>query len=262
MPEQCEVPQEIREAFGPEEALHPDLFGSKCELRFGRVGDGSESVVTIINHPLVLSLYHGEVFHHQLNSMLRQKTEALKVAWKEHDWRSFIWLHERPYRPGALKKVLARAILGELTPEDYWDLCASVWVDTEQEDDPVWHTLWKNKLSHHRRHAMQTFEEVEAFGALALGTTLYRGEGRELRGVDIYVPDRWSWAMMHGQTVPDHRRRWSWTTDIEIARRFAGRSGAIRTIRVADLKSPPLVFIGRRGESEVLVDPLSIPRLP
>ena len=53
----------------------------------------------------------------------------LQKAKADGDWNSYIFLHERPYRVGALEYA-SESGLGQ-SPSEYWRLVGGVWLDLE-----------------------------------------------------------------------------------------------------------------------------------
>ena len=58
------------------------------------------SVDQMVHHPLVIGLAHDASY---MNQRYRQKKGLLAKAEADGDWGQYIFLHERPYRIGALE---------------------------------------------------------------------------------------------------------------------------------------------------------------
>lgn len=124
--------ENLRDLFGMDETLDAALVPYLEELEgFGQC----------LKHPLVFSVpYMGE--NGMLNQRLDQKQRACDKAWDNNEWATFMWLHERPYRLQALLEMEPY-----LDDDEYWDVLASAWVDTENawQNLEEWYELWQSE---------------------------------------------------------------------------------------------------------------------
>ncbi|MDM8004616.1 MAG: hypothetical protein QUV05_00470 [Phycisphaerae bacterium] len=195
--------------------------------------------VPTVRHPLVNFVCYSPKFNDQLNKQLRYKKEAMDHAVSQRDWETCIWLHERPWRIDALRKLAS-----VLSDKEYFRLLGSVWMDSE--------SLWQYRRlargllsprgrSLEARRCMMNNEELEVFDLLPNPVVVYRGCGR---GNQL----GWSWTL--------DRKQAEW-----FARRFAslddGRFGGLVLVGECHSSSVVAYFTGR-NESEVLVDPRDV----
>jgi hypothetical protein len=147
-------------------------------------------------------------------------------ALRAKDWHSFIYLHERPWRPFILWSVA-----DQIDDQVYWDLTRGVWIDSENiwQNRVVWHQL----LLTSRRGSFMSEENRAEFEKLPDPVTVYRGyvKGKNFSG-------------------------YSWTTDQEKAWWFAKRFAHLGTpqVRRATLSKDRLfAYINDRDEQEVII---------
>lgn len=209
-----------------EEDLHSDLLPYIADHpSFGRV----------LHHPLMIELTVSAYQHGALNHRYLAKRSAVKRALRAQDWHQYVFLHERPYRMGALH----RSVAGGLRDADYWQLVGAVWVDCENvhEDLAMWRSTWRSTLPG-RNHAM-TEKEREAHLHLGDETCVWRGTG-------------------HRSSI----RSLSWTTNrdtaIWFARRFRqeGRPALLATGVV--LRDDAFAMFFGRDESEIVCGRVNI----
>ena len=191
-----------------------------------------------IKHPLVFSIVHTPSMNAFVNAQFKQKKAALKKAKNKCDWRSYVWLHERPYRIVAFLDISWR-----LDGPRYWDLLGQVWSDTENS--------WQNMG-----------EWREAFTADREGREMMSDE--DVRCVFDLPPEKGGLLPMtriyRGYRFDDALQGYSWTLDKARARWFANR------LRQDDHPSPKIVsgFVARehviayitgRDEQEIVTLP-------
>lgn len=192
-----------------------------------------------IRHPLVNFICYSPEYDDQLNEQLRAKKEAMERAVAQRDWERCIWLHERPWRIDALRKLASG-----LSDEEYFRLLGRVWTDNES----LWQyrRLLRGLLSPHgrsleARRCMMENEELEVVDSLPDQVVIYRGCGR------------------------GNRLGWSWTLDRKQAEWFAlrftmldgGRFGSLVLVGECQRSSVVAYFSGR-NESEVVIDPRDV----
>ena len=124
-----------------------------------------------VRHPLVYCIFYTPQQNALLNAQLKSKKEQLEIAISTEDWSSYIWLHEKPYRVGALSRLKTRF---KIPDKKFWELFGSVWTDSEN----IWQNreLWILLLSFpgDRESAMEA-EELEVLKGLPNKVTIYRG---------------------------------------------------------------------------------------
>lgn len=191
-----------------------------------------------IKHPLVFSIFHNPAMNAYVNAQFKQKKKALKRAENKCDWRTYVWLHERPYRIDAFLDVSWR-----LDGPRYWELLGRVWSDTENS--------WQNMS-----------EWREALTADPEGREMMSDE--DVRCVFDLTPEKGGLLPMtriyRGYRFDDALQGYSWTLDKARARWFAGR------LRQDDHPSPKIAsgFVARehviayltgRDEQEIVTLP-------
>lgn len=182
-----------------------------------------------LKHPLVYQLPLHMAW--QANDQLAQKKKALAQAVNEGDYYSYVYLYERPYRAIALENIV-----GGLEDDEYWQMCASVWTDTENhwQERLRWNRLLRSDRPE-QEHFM-TGEEQEAFAALPDELTVHRGWNGLGRAVSL-----------------------SWTLDYAKAEWFAQRLLNVRKGEPATVtsglvaKADVLGLLEGRGEQEIVI---------
>ena len=188
----------------------------------------------MVKHPLVFSIMHMEQMNGMLNEQLRNKREALARARAEGSWHTCVWLYERAYRYEGFVQIEHL-----LSDTEYWELLASVWIDSEniRENADEWEELLMSPRGN--RHATMTEGEAMEFMDLPGSIVVYQGH------------------------TLDRDDGWSWTTDREkawwFARRFAQLEGSTACMTRGIVgKSSVMAYLTRRGESEILVNPEAV----
>lgn len=183
-----------------------------------------------VKHPLVISvLFTGMAY--LLNDQLRGKQAALLEARTRHDWHRFVFLHERPYRVGALLSV--SRFIADFA---YWNLVRSVWTDSENiwqwGEEAVRDLLLKRK----GRKSVMNSADTSAFLALPPRFTIYRGWH------EPGTPFGWSWTLRQGQA------QW-------FANRMLPGGSEPRVEAFKVLRTDVIALFTERGEDEIVVDP-------
>jgi hypothetical protein len=197
-----------------------------------------EGVFTV-RHPLVNWVCYRPEFNDQLNKQLRGKKEALNCAVSQREWDTYIWLHERPWRIDALRKLAPR-----LNDEEYFRLLRSVWTDSEclwQYRRQLRSLLAPRGRNLAARRYLMTDEELTVFDSLPDPVVVYRGCGR------------------------GNRLGWSWTLDRKqgewFARRFisldGGRFGGLILVAQCQ-RSSVVAHFNSRSENEIVIDPRNV----
>jgi hypothetical protein len=181
-----------------------------------------------LNHPLVQDMMV-DAIPGLANMRLRDKRKRVNAAIARDDWNSYVFLHERPYRFQALEEALSEYDVAEPA-----DLVTSVWIDSENIHQN--YEGWSEVLATHGL-AMEP-EEQEVFDGLPEDVTIYRGCTKQ--GEDGF----------------------SWTLDKGKAEWFATRFslGGAQLLEAKVPKDAILAYLGRRGESEIVVLPEDVVR--
>jgi hypothetical protein len=196
------------------EPLHPDL------LPYFEKSTGEWEM---LRHPLVYQVPFRS--NGSANAQYAQKLKAVKEALGSWNYSQYVFLHERPYRVEAFKKIEK-----QLGIVNYWQLLTQVWIDTENQY--AYLKDWKKLLSADRgdRNDMMNDEDKESLRLLPEEVTIYRGcqEGLNENGL-------------------------SWTLDKSKAEFFANRFGKKGIILERKIpKSDIIAVLTGRNEAEVI----------
>lgn len=140
---------------------------------------------------------------------------------------------ERPYRFNELKEVMHNYEY-LLTVEERRDVLVSLWIDTEIFDAD-YADEWLEFLTEYRSDLIDTLVSIPSEGELI---TLYHGVEYDMDADDYNA--------------------YAWTTDIEVAKKFAGRFADTPrglfdvTLTIEQIFELALFYTDERGESEVL----------
>lgn len=215
---------QFQEQFGFEE-LNPAL---------GAYLYTTPSGITMLNHPLVQSVFHAPQLNKQMNNALKVKQRLLSEALVDGEWESYVFLHERPYRAQALARHM-----GRIPPEEYWRLLRTVWMDTENTWQ--WGRLKHKLLQARKPHRALLMSEDEHKMIASLGEI---------------AP-----LIFRGYTPPGKALGWSWTFDRDKAEWFARRFMFDRKPHVAIgevFTQDIIAYFEGRNEWEVVVDPKKV----
>ncbi len=123
-----------------------------------------------LRHPLVFCVPYFPQMNALMNKQFKHKKELLEKHLSEKEFGSYIFLHERPYRFDAFKKVEQN-----LSDKDYWELLSDIWTDSEN----IWQNLneWKKLLKQRKetKHLFMSEADKEVFNSLPDKITIYRG---------------------------------------------------------------------------------------
>lgn len=224
-----EIPEHIKrqmELQQKEEEIIPELAG-----HLQPSGIGGE----MVHHPLVISMNAAPGHYAFVNYLYREGKQAADKAIKEHDFVSYVLLHERPYQVGAFMEI-ADKIDDDKT---YWELVGEVYIDSENpwRHPDEWEKLLKSGRQN-RDHIMSEEERV-FFDELPETLTIYRG------------------------FAFTNRVGWSWTLDREkavwFAERFADELGGFpQVVNGTVSKQDAIAYFERREEKEILANPESV----
>lgn len=201
----------------PEEEIHPDLedYVSDC-------GSGM-----MVHHPLVIQNFRGDAT--RVNQIYRDKLEECARAEEDGKWRTYIAMHEKPYRLGALLYATDRGL--ETSPTEYWSLVASVWIGSENiyQDLDNWRRVWLADIP--EREACMSSDDRSMLAGLPDNVPVWRGTG-------------------YGTNV----NGFSWTLDRTKAEWFATRRRASESFLVEGTvdKSEVFAYFGERNEREIV----------
>lgn len=185
-----------------------------------------------MRHPLVYETLAVPQLNNMMNERLKAKKAAVREALGRRQWNSYVYLHERPWRIDAFRKIAWR--MGD---QSYWKLLGSIYVDTEN----LWqnYDAWVDLLRAERRYRsyLMSTEERQALKRMDPVIEVYRG---------------WSET-----GVGEHGL--SWTTSLDTAKFFARRladpeerkfisTGTVDRWRV-------LAYFTGRSESEIVALP-------
>jgi len=198
--------------------LHPDLIMYAY--------DG------IVHHPLIINSLTNDVSN--INQVYLQKIAQVAAAEAQGEWRTYVFLHERPYR---LKGLIAATKKGlKKNPSEFWALVGNVWTDSEniRQHLKQWKQLWATELG--GRRACMSQEDAVIFDSLPEQIEVWRGTNlkRQIAGL-------------------------SWTLDQEKAIWFAQRAESTRLVATGMVnKRDVLAYFGVRGEREIVSMRVSI----
>jgi hypothetical protein len=203
------------------EALHPDL--RRC-VRASPWEPGT----FVLYHRLVIAMGLDPQRAAIENRRYELASAEVREAMRSGDWSRYVYLHERPYRFAALKRIAGK-IESHMV---YWNLLADVWQDSENihQTRIGWIRLWNTDRP--GKHHSMTDEERTELARLPNVLTIYRGigDGRGRTGL-------------------------SWTLDREKAIWFAGRFSGRPTLLTANAnKSDVHALLLGRKEQEVVID--------
>ena len=196
------------------EPLHPDLLPYL---------ETSKGEWEMLRHPLVYQVPFRS--NGSANAQYAQKLKAVKEALGCWNYSQYVFLHERPYRVEAFKKIEK-----QLGIVNYWQLLTQVWIDTEKQY--AYLKDWKKLLASERgdRNDMMNDEDKESLRLLPEEVTIYRGCQKGLNENGL-----------------------SWTLDKSKAEFFANRFGKKGIILERKIpKSDIVAVLMGRGESEVI----------
>jgi hypothetical protein len=200
------------------------LLLPELQSRFYKVGH--------LHHPLVIGLYLDAARAAWYNETYLQKSDWLEKARAQQDWRTYLYTHERAYRFYAFLDINRG-----LDDQQYWELLADIWTDSENvwpfRSD--WQWLW-NSDRPMKRAAMREDERAR-LDDLPDVITIYRGQPkRNARGM--------SWSLVRGTAA--------W---------FAGRRPAYgdgwlltATVNKRDVHA----FKNDRNEQEIITDKFKV----
>lgn len=195
------------------------------------VTDGG-SIGEMIHHPLVIEMFYDPKHSALINYRYRHKVEERNKAMQEGKWEKYIFIHERPYRIGALRKAMSMS----KDRTKMHKLVANVWIDSENiwQHKGDWASIW-TKLPDPR-------------------LTMDANE----RTVYDWMPDMVEIHRGIRHTM-HNRKGMSWTRDKERASWFAVRwrdkKLVPQVLTTTVKKEHILAFFMGRGEEEVVIQP-------
>jgi len=215
------------------ETLHPDLVPYL---------DEHPELEIILRHPLV---YQVPLWSNgSANKIYEHKKKEIKRVLLEKDYRTYVWLHERPHRLTAFEEIS-----DELTDVNYWKLLSSIWTDTENSyaDYKKWRSLFSSKRS--SKHYLMDEKEDQLLRSLPDEVVIYRGCQKNLNENGL------SWSL-DKSTAEFFANRFNQKGIIEFFANRSNQKGIILEKKISK-KDIIAVFTGR-GEAEVIFNDTSI----
>ena len=213
--------EEMLALFAREEAL--------CDELVPHVVDGC--LGKMIHHPLAVHIMFDSAHCGLINEQFRRRSEALNISLAEKKLSSAIFMHERPYRFGALIEYMQDYDFAR--HPDFWETVGNVWTDSENiyESFDDWQWVWE--IDAPNIELVMDEDERTAFAALPETLEVYRGVAEN--GTE----EGMSWTIDRNKAV--------W-----FAKRF-NKSGTVlfTTINKCDVMAH---FLGR-NETEIVVMP-------
>ncbi len=201
------------------EPLHSDLFPYLRESPL----EGRQ----MIHHPFLIDLVVMPERYAFINELYRHKKEMIDQALEERNYKSYIFLHERPYRMNAFRECRSRL------RSEYWPILKSVWIDSENihQNKDMWLNLWRSKRPN--KETVMSKDERVCLAKMPDEIKVYRGVN--------YVRDK---------------RGLSWTIDPNVAKKFSLRfkrhCSNPRVIEGVVKKKHVHAFFLDRNESEIV----------
>jgi hypothetical protein len=187
-----------------------------------------------IHHPLIIEMPPWRSQTREINQRLADKKKAVAESWEQKNYLTYLMLHQRPYRFGALEEILAQG--GPLTDSEIAQLVTEIWIDSENihQNRAGWRRVWQSlrdpKLT-------MDADDTAALAAQPDPLTVFRGV----------------------QSARHDKLSLSWTTDREravwFARRFPREMESPLLINGQIAKKNIFAYFVRRKESEVVALP-------
>lgn len=149
--------------------LHADLAAYLQAIEHGMIA---------LRHPLVYDVPYSPKMNRLLNARYEVLQTMADAAIAQRAWIKILALHQRPFRASKLHEF-AQQIMDE-SPKLFWEILASVWVDTENywqnidEWRDLWQEMWDSDEIMARHHVMQDDEQA-VLAALPDRLRVYRG---------------------------------------------------------------------------------------
>jgi hypothetical protein len=188
----------------------------------------------LLHHPLVVAPVFNCEDASRVNAQYRSKKQRLQdLKVTLGDGQEYVFLHERPYRFGALNRIIPH-----LSPTDYWRLVGAIWTDSEniRQHFAGWQRLWSALTIN--KHRCMTARERRDLKAMSPSFPVWRGIGYGGRA-----------------------RGLSWTLDRDKAVWFAQRFGPPGTGKLvhAEVKRHRVhAFFQGRQESEIIASDVEV----
>jgi|GEM_PF-1177857 hypothetical protein len=211
-----------------------ELIGRKEELipELKPYLHNNKTLGKVLQSPLVFSVPHHSALNAFCNEQYRQKKLRLEESRIEKDWHRFVFWHERPFRLPAFTEIC-----NELSPKEYWQLLADIWIDTESawQYKPIWEMLLfrKEKKYIRTRHFFMNSQDKKLFKDLPQGFKIYRG-------CNCLNVNGFSW------TLNKERAQW-------FATRFNHKEAIL--LEACVKKDRILAYVTGRNEDEIIVHP-------
>ncbi len=206
----------LGELLNKKEDLHPELAKYYVTKPF-----------QMIKSPLYISIMHDDNQNALANFTYERKKEQAKTLFKQKEWESYIFLHERPFRLETFLRVKHLITSGKT----YWEILSSIWTDSEgvHINKDVWEMLFRSTAP--GKKFFMDASERKKLKELPETLTVYRG----------YVPSQNEDGLSY--TLSHEKAKW-------FSNRFnIGGKVKERTIN----KSQIFAYLNGRGEDEILI---------
>jgi hypothetical protein len=189
----------------------------------------------LVHHPLVIGSLTADAAN--INRTYRYKKDALSKARADGDWERYVFLHERPYRLGAMFKAPIKHL--RKNPSKFWKLVGRVWRDTEYpyQHPKKWRQLWGEPIE--GRWACMSEEEICFLDTLLEKIEVWRGTSH------TGDPNGLAWTLDREKAVWFAQRFCSETRPPLLAKGIVG-------------KRDVLAYFEKRGEREIVSMKVSI----
>jgi hypothetical protein len=184
----------------------------------------------MLDHPLLRYPYPDP---DHANKIYISKKCDIKIAVHKKDWDSFVFLHERPHRPTALRTLIRRH---GVALDHLWPLIGDVWSDTEfpMHQADFWQKIWSSTCPH--RKTVMGFEDRLNLNKLPKQITVWRGVN------DFEAISGFSWSLER-------------KIGVFFARRFSGEEREPILVQGIVKKRDVVAYFGGRNEAEIVTLP-------
>jgi hypothetical protein len=149
-----------------EEELHPDLRRYVCAGRW-------ELGTFELHHPLVRTMRLDPQRAAIENRKYELASAKVREAMQSGEWSRYVFLHERPHRFVALRRIAGKI----KSDKAYWSLLADFWMDSEniRQNRAGWIKLWN--ADRPGKHHTMSAKERKVLAQLPDVLPIYRGIG-------------------------------------------------------------------------------------
>lgn len=194
-----------------------------------------------LKHPYFISMFP-VVTPGPVEYKLDMQDRLMRKFKEEGRYDSYVSAHERAYRMRALIGLLDEGAYGPNNAQQFWELAASVWRDSElPEDAPDWRALVEADVP--CRHLMTSAGDRETLNAMPDVLTVYRG----VQGEDELAAEA---ACAAG---------YQWTLSPQVAaffsRRYLRGDDNAYVLTTFVNKRDVIAYMTGRNEQEVVIEP-------